>query len=89
MFDDGISNEFENAHQKGLRRGFDLGWSYKGRFARHIISDILAALRIEMDELESSTSRKINKSKQELLHLVLYTLKKHQDNREFITSSGI
>ena len=46
MYNDGISNEFEQAHQKGLTRGFDLGWSYKGRFDRQLIMD-----RIE--ELES------------------------------------
>ena len=39
MYNDGINNDFEHAHQKGLRRGFDLGWSYKGRFDRQIIRD--------------------------------------------------
>ena len=44
MYDDGIANEFEEAHQKGLRRGFDLGWSYKGRFDRSIIEDMIKTL---------------------------------------------
>ena len=37
MFDNGIANEFEEAHNKGLKRGFDLGWTYKGQFDRSII----------------------------------------------------
>ena len=41
MYNDGINNEFEEAHQKGLRRGFDLGWSYKGRFDREIIAQAI------------------------------------------------
>ena len=44
-YDDGIANEFENAHQKGLRRGFDLGWSYKGRFDRQLIQDTIDELK--------------------------------------------
>ena len=41
MFDNGINNEFEEAHQKGLQRGFDLGWSYKGRYYRQMVKDML------------------------------------------------
>ena len=41
MFDNGINNEHENAHQKGLHRGFDLGWSYKGRYYRQMVQDML------------------------------------------------
>ena len=41
MFDNGINNEFEEANQKGLRRGFDLGWSYKGRYYRQMVKDML------------------------------------------------
>jgi hypothetical protein len=55
MYDDGINNDFEAAHQKGLRRGFDLGWSYKGRFDRILIEDEIAKLQKEL---------KTNKAKQ-------------------------
>lgn len=41
MFDNGINNEYENAHQKGLQRGFDLGWSYKGRYYRQMVKDMI------------------------------------------------
>ena len=41
MFDNGINNEFEEAHQKGLQRGFDLGWSYKGRYYRQMVKDMI------------------------------------------------
>tara|TARA_B100000676_G_C17954815_1_gene774110 strand:- start:516 stop:743 length:228 start_codon:yes stop_codon:yes gene_type:complete len=41
MFDNGINNEHEMAHQKGLSRGFDLGWSYKGRYYRQMVQDML------------------------------------------------
>ena len=41
LFDNGINNEFEEAHQKGLHRGFDLGWSYKGRYYRQMVRDML------------------------------------------------
>lgn len=76
MYDDGISNEFEEAHQKGLRRGFDLGWSYKGQFDRQLITDTI-------NELESKYPRDayaIN-----VLQKLLKTLKDHGNNREFIT----
>ena len=49
MYNDGISNDFEHAHQKGLRRGFDLGWSYKGRFDRQIIRDEIKKLENEFN----------------------------------------
>ena len=75
MFDDGVANEFEAAHQKGLTRGFDLGWSYKGRFDRQIIRDMI-------DELHNvpKDSYAIN-----VLNKLLKRLKKHENNREFIT----
>ena len=76
MYDNGIDNEFEAAHQKGLTRGFDLGWSYKGRFDRQLIQDII-------DELEEKTPKDayaIN-----VLNNVLKTLTEHSNNREFIT----
>ena len=39
-----MKNDFERAHQQGLR-GFDLGWSYKGRFDRQIISEEINKLK--------------------------------------------
>jgi hypothetical protein len=81
MYNDGVNNDFELAHQKGLRRGFDLGWSYKGRFDRNIIED-------EINKLQSQY--KINKSKIllnqiKLLKQLINKLKNHQSNRENIS----
>lgn len=81
MYNDGTHNDFELAHQKGLRRGFDLGWSYKGRFDRNIIED-------EINNLESQY--KINKSKIllnqiKLLKQLINKLKNHENNREDIS----
>lgn len=81
MYDDGINNDFELAHQKGLRRGFDLGWSYKGRFDRNIIED-------EINNLESQC--KTNKSKIllnqiKILKQLINKLKNHENNREDIS----
>ena len=81
MYNDGINNDFEYAHQKGLRRGFDLGWSYKGRFYRQIIRD-------EINNLESQY--KTNKSKIifnqiKLLKQLINKLKNHENNREDIS----
>lgn len=76
MFNDGISNEFEEAHQKGLTRGFDLGWSYKGRFDRQIIRD-------EINKLQKS--KRPNKSAIQALESVLAKMVKHPNNRENIT----
>ena len=45
MYNDCINNEFEYAHNKGLTRGFDLGWSYKGRFDRQILMDEILQLK--------------------------------------------
>ena len=75
MFDDGVSNEFEAAHQRGLTRGFDLGWSYKGRFDRQIIRDMIEELQeVPTDSYAINTLDKL-----------LARLKKHEHNREFIT----
>ena len=76
MFNDGISNEFEEAHQKGLTRGFDLGWSYKGRFDRQIIRDEISKLQ---------KSKRTNKSAIQALQSVLAKMVKHPSNRENIT----
>ena len=76
MYDNGINNEFESAHQKGLTRGFDLGWSYKGRFDRQIIQDII-------DELEEKLPKDTYAI--DVLNRVLKTLTEHTSNREFTT----
>ncbi len=76
MFDDGINNNFEEAHQKGLSRGFDLGWSYKGRFDRQIIRD-------EINKLQKS--KRPNKTAIQTLQNILHTITNHPNNRENIT----
>lgn len=74
MFDDGIGNEFEFAHQKGLNRGFDLGWSYKGRFDRACLKD----MRDKLDPKGDAVKIKH-------LNEAIQMLEKHKNNREFIT----
>ena len=74
MFDDGIENQFERAHQTGLTRGFDLGWSYKGRFDRAILVDYIEQLDPKRDKV------KIQHMKEALDLLI-----KHKNNREFLT----
>lgn len=76
MYDDGIANEHEHAHQKGLTRGFDLGWSYKGRFDRQLIRDMIE----ELDKKTPRDSYAIN-----VLNKTLTALKEHPSNRENIT----
>ena len=73
MFDNGINNEFEEAHQKGLQRGFDLGWSYKGRYYRQMIRDML------------NNKDYVNKSEQSMLKKLLNKMETDKDNREDIT----
>lgn len=74
IYDDGVSNEFENAHQKGLRRGFDLGWSYKGRFDRAILRDMRDSLDPKADKV---FIRHLDKA--------IEVLQQHKNNKEFIT----
>jgi hypothetical protein len=95
MYDDGIANEFEEAHQKGLRRGFDLGWSYKGRFDRTIIQDRITALQVEFEEhikekprdgyIHPNPDIKRNLTRVQALESILKELEKNENNREFIT----
>lgn len=77
MYNDGINNQFEEAHQKGLTRGFDLGWSYKGRFDRQVITDIINQLKLKKTSGSKAAISTLNK--------VLDALKEHPNNREFIT----
>ena len=76
MYDNGIDNEFEAAHQKGLTRGFDLGWSYKGKFDRQIIQDVI-------DKLEEKVPKDAYAIR--VLNRALKSLEEHPNNREFIT----
>jgi len=81
MYDNGLNNGFEEAHQKGLHRGFDLGWSYKGRFDRQIIQDKINELKVKYDMRKSKkTLHEIN-----VLQTVLDQIKEHKSNRENIT----
>lgn len=82
MYNDGINNEFEYAHNKGLRRGFDLGWSYKGRFDRSIIEDEIKKLE---QELNSDKSKDILKVQINILKDILKKLKNHENNKENIS----
>ena len=94
-YDDGIANEFEEAHQKGLARGFDLGWSYKGRFDRTIIQDRIKSLTDELEEhlkekprdgyIHPNPDKKNNVIRVLTLKNILEELQRHNSNREFIT----
>ncbi len=74
MFDNGINNEFEEAHQKGLRRGFDLGLSYKGRYYRQMVKDLLS-------ELEKYPNMRAKTALQRLLN----NMERDSNNRENVT----
>lgn len=82
MYNDGINNDFELAHQKGLRRGFDLGWSYKGRFDRILIEDEIKKLE---KELASNRSKELIKVKITTLQEILNLLQNHKSNKENIS----
>ena len=86
MYNDGIANEFEEAHQRGLRRGFDLGWSYKGRFDREIISQTITRYKEKQSKLR--TQGKMYHAYQfkiTALIEILQEIKNHSANRENIT----
>tara|TARA_R110002110_G_scaffold51016_2_gene150306 strand:- start:153 stop:440 length:288 start_codon:yes stop_codon:yes gene_type:complete len=95
MYDDGIENGFEEAHQKGLSRGFDLGWSYKGRFDRTIIQDRIRHLEEELEShlkekpkdgyIHPNPDIKNNICRVRTLKDLLTELQQHDSNREFIT----
>ena len=85
MFDDGINNEFEKAHQQGLTRGFDLGWSYKGRFDRQIIQDEINVLEKKYKKTSDSKSKLKILAQKTILQKILISIKKHPNNRENIT----
>jgi len=85
MFDNGISNEFEEAHQKGLNRGFDLGWSYKGRFDRQILEDQIDNLENQYNKISDPESKLRILSQKDIIRQVLTQMKDHPSNRENIT----
>jgi len=85
MFDSGIDNEFEQAHQKGLNRGFDLGWSYKGRFDRQILEDQITNLESQYNKISDPESRLRILSQKDILRQVFREMKDHPNNRENIT----
>ena len=77
MYHDGVHNEFETAYQKGLSRGFDLGWSYKGRFDRTLLRDIISSMDATRDRVLI-----------ECVEICIHKLKTNDNNREFITNDG-
>lgn len=85
MYDDGIANEFEESHQKGLRRGFDLGWSYKGRFDRQIIEDMVSELGDKIKKTNTKKQESNYRCQRFILQRLLKKLKEHPNNREDIT----
>lgn len=86
MFNDGINNDFENAHQKGLERGFDLGWSYKGEFDRSIIIGHIEKLEKQYNRI-SNPDRKLQiLSQKTILRQIYKEMKNHPNNRERITN---
>ena len=85
MYDDGINNDFEKAHDKGLRRGFDLGWSYKGRFDRSIIEDMIKTLDKQYEQCPRVEGKRKILNQVEILRQILKEIKEHPNNRENIT----
>ena len=85
MYDNGVNNEFEGAHQKGLARGFDLGWSYKGRFDRSLIEDMIKTLDKQYEQCPRAEGRRKMLDQVEILRQILKEIKEHPNNRENIT----
>ena len=88
MFNSGINNEFEEAHDKGLRRGFDLGWSYKGRFDRSIIEDMVKTLNKQYEKCARAEGRLRILAQKDILRQILKEIREHPNNRENITFNG-
>ena len=74
MFDNGLNNECDAAHQKGLSRGVDLGWSYKGRYYRQMVRDLLL-------EVEKYPNMRAKTALQRLLN----KMERDANNKENIT----
>lgn len=84
MFDNGIANEFEEAHQKGLNRGFDLGWTYKGQFDRSIIREHLQEMEDKFKKSSNPKDKLMLSSQKDILRKVLDIIQNHPCNRERI-----
>ena len=87
MFDDGIANEFEEAHNKGLKRGFDLGWTYKGQFDRSIIRGHIEQIDKQEKKVSDPECKLRYSSQKSILGQILNEMKNHACNRENITKS--
>lgn len=87
MFDDGIANEFEEAHNKGLKRGFDLGWTYKGEFDRSIIRGHIEQIDKQEKKVSDPEWKLRYSSQKSILRQILNEMKNHACNRENISKS--
>jgi hypothetical protein len=87
MFNDGIANEFEEAHNKGLKRGFDLGWTYKGEFDRSIIRGHIENIERQYKKVSDPECKLRYLSQKDVLRQILKEMKNHACNRENITKS--
>jgi len=87
MFNDGIANEFEEAHNKGLKRGFDLGWTYKGEFDRSIIRGHIENIERQYKKVSDPECKLRYLSQKDMLRQILKEMKNHACNRENITKS--
>jgi len=85
MFDDGIANEFEAAHNKGLKHGFDLGWTYKGQFDRSIIRGHIEQIDKQAKKVSDPEWKLRYSSQKEILRNILNEMKNHPCNNENIT----
>jgi hypothetical protein len=87
MFDNGIANEFEESHNKGLKRGFDLGWTYKGQFDRSIIRGHIENIERQYKKVSDPECKLRYLSQKDVLRQILKEMKNHACNRENITKS--
>jgi hypothetical protein len=85
IYDDGINNDFEKAHQSGLTRGFDLGWTYKGEFDRSIIIDHLDRLEKQYNKISDPETKLRILSQKDILRQIYKEMKNHKNNRERTT----
>lgn len=81
------NNEFEYAHQKGLSRGFDLGWTYKGKFDRILVEELKAKLNKKLNKIKDQKGVTATKLKNQISVLddLEITMLKHPNNREGIS----
>jgi hypothetical protein len=81
------NNEFEHAHQAGLSRGFDLGWTYKGKFDRVLLEDLRAKLNKQLNKIKNQKGVTATKLKNQIsvLNDLEILMLKHPNNREGIS----